>query len=160
MKKVWQTDGQTDRSVLRAAWSQLKTCIHSRIPLFRAPLTRKNQLVALAPWTPNFSDAPLATAHMTDPVTHICWCEQISPLAHSSQATWQPFNLCHCIEMHNTHLLGRAGELSQAYFTHSAPILTPRNPPTVNKQWPPLLQESRMSRHTCFNTSNTIVSKS
>ena len=35
--------------------------------------------------------------------------------------------------MHNTHLLGRAGQLSQVYFTHSAPILTPRNlPPTVN----------------------------
>ena len=78
----------------------------------------------------------------------MCWCEQISPLAHASQATWQPFNLSHCIEMHNTHLLGRAGQLSQAYFTHSAPILTPRNlPPTVNKQWPPL-RESRMSRHT------------
>ena len=83
----------------------------------------------------------------------MCWCEQISPLAHSSQATWQLFNLSHCIEMHNTHLLGRAGQLSQAYFTHSAPILTPRNlPPTVNKQWPPL-RESRMSRHTRFNTS-------
>ena len=55
--------------------------------------------------------------------------------------------------MHNTHLLGRAGQLSQAYFTHSAPILTPRNlPPTVNKQWPPL-RESRMSHHTRFNTS-------
>ena len=81
----------------------------------------------------------------------MCWCEQISPLAHSSQATWQPFNLSHCIEMHNTHLLGRAGQLSQAYFTHSAPILTPRNlPPTVNKQWLPL-RESRMSRHTRFN---------
>ena len=67
--------------------------------------------------------------------------------------TWQPFNLSHCIEMHNTHLLGRAGQLSQAYFTHLAPILTPRNlPPTVNKQWPPL-RESRMSRHTRFNTS-------
>ena len=26
----------------------------------------------------------------------MCWCEQISPLAHSSQATWQPFNLSHC----------------------------------------------------------------
>ena len=83
----------------------------------------------------------------------MCWCEQISPLAHSSQATWQLFNLSHCIEMHNTHLLGRAGQLSQAYFTHRAPILTPRNlPPTVNKQWPPL-RESRMSRHTRFNTS-------
>ena len=83
----------------------------------------------------------------------MCWCEQISPLAHSSQATWQPFNLSHCIEMHNTHLLGRGGHLSQAYFTHSAPNLTPRNlPPTVNKQWPPL-RESRMSRHTRFNTS-------
>ena len=83
----------------------------------------------------------------------MCWCEQISLLAHSSQATWQPFNLSHCIEMHNTYLLGRAGQLSQAYFTHSAPILTPRNlPPTVNKQWPPL-RESRMSRHTRFNTS-------
>ena len=41
---------------------------------------------------------------MTDRVTHMCWCEQISPLAHSSQATWQPFNLSHCIQMHNTHL--------------------------------------------------------
>ena len=83
----------------------------------------------------------------------MCWSEQISPLAHSSQGTWQPFNLSHCIEMHNTHLLGRAGQLSQAYFTHSAPILTPRNlPPTVNKQWPPL-RESCMSRHTRFNTS-------
>ena len=81
------------------------------------------------------------------------WCGQISPLAHSSQAEWQPFNLSHCIEIHNTHLLGRAGQLSQAYFAHSAPILTPRNlPPTVNKQWPPL-QESRMSRHTRINTS-------
>ena len=111
---------------------------YSRIPLSRAPLTRENQLVALTPWTPNFSDATLATAHMTDPVTHMCWCEQITPLAHSSQATWQPFNLSHCIEMHNTHLLGLAGQLSQAYVTHSAPILTPRNlPPTVNKQWPP-----------------------
>ena len=83
----------------------------------------------------------------------MCWCEQISPLAHSLQATWQPFNLSHCIEMHNTHLLGRAGQLSQAYFTHLAPILTPRNlPPTVNKQWLPL-RDSRMSRHTRFNTS-------
>ena len=35
--------------------------------------------------------------------------------------------------MHNTHLLGRAGQLSQVLFTHLAPILTPRNlPPTVN----------------------------
>ena len=69
----------------------------------------------------------------------MCWCEQISPLAHSSQGTWQPFNVSHCIEMHNTLLLGRAGQLSQAYFTHSPPILTLRNlPPTVNKQWPPL----------------------
>ena len=40
--------------------------LYSRIPLSRAPLTRENQLVALAPWTPNFSDAPLATARMTD----------------------------------------------------------------------------------------------
>ena len=91
------------------------------------------------------------------PVTHMCWCEQISPLAHSSQATWQPFNLSHCIEMHNTHLLGRAGQLSQAYFTHSAPILTPRNlPPTVNKYWLPL-REFRMSRHTRFNTSRKMA---
>ena len=124
---------------------------YSRIPLSRVPLTRENQLVALAPCTRNFSDAPLATNHMTDPVTHMCWSEQISPLAHSSQATWQAFNLSHCIEMHNTHLLGRAGQFSQTYFTHSAPILTLRNQPsTVNKQWPPL-RESRMSRHTRFN---------
>ena len=27
--------------------------------------------------------------------------------------------------MHKTHLLGRAGQLSQAYFTYPAPILTP-----------------------------------
>ena len=39
---------------------------YNRITLSRAPLTRENQLVALAPWTPNFSDAPLATARMTD----------------------------------------------------------------------------------------------
>ena len=116
---------------------------YSRIPLSRAPLTRENQLVALAPWTPNFSDVPLATTHMTDLVTHMCWSEQISPLAHSSQATWQAFNLSHCIETHNTHPLGYAGQLSQTFFTHSAPILTPRDQPsTVNKQWP-LLRESR-----------------
>ena len=127
--------------------------LYSQIPLSRAPLTRENQLVALAPWTPNFSDMPLATAHMTDPVTNMCWSEQISPLAHTSQATWQHFNLSHCIEMHNTHLVGSAGQLSQTYFTHSAPILTPRNlPPTVNKQWSPS-QESCMSRHTRFNNS-------
>ena len=83
--------------------------MYSRIPLSRAPLTRGNQLVALAPWTPNFSDSSLAAAHMTEPVTHMCWSEQISPLVHSSQAIWQPFNLSHCIEMHNTHLLGRVG---------------------------------------------------
>ena len=35
-------------------------------PVISRALTRENQLVALAPWTPNFSDAPLATAHMTD----------------------------------------------------------------------------------------------
>ena len=87
----------------------------------------------------------------------MCWCEQISPLAHSSQATWQPFNLSHCIEMHNTHLLGRVGQLSQAYFTHSAPILTPRNlPPSINKQWPPL-RESRMSRHTSRKTATAAM---
>ena len=108
-------------------------CYYSRIPLSRAPLTRENQLVALAPWTPNFSDATLATAPMTDPVTHMCWSEQISPLTYSSQATWQAFNLSHCIEIRNTHPLSRAGQLSQTYFTHLAPILAPRNqPPTVN----------------------------
>ena len=127
-------------------WRGVEYYMYSRIPL-----TRENQLVALAPWTPNFSDATLATAPMTDPVTHMCWSEQISPLAYSSQATWQPFNLSHCIEIRNTHPLSRAGQLSQTYFTHSAPILAPRNqPPTVNKQWPPL-RESRMSRHTRFN---------
>ena len=87
---------------------------------------------------------------MTDPVTHICWSEQISPLAYSSQAAWQAFNLSHCIEMHNTHPLNRAGPLSKTYFTHSAPILARRNQLlTVNKQWPPW-RESRMSRHTRF----------
>ena len=39
---------------------------YSRIPLSCAPLTRENQLAALAPRTPNFSDAPLSTACMTD----------------------------------------------------------------------------------------------
>ena len=58
---------------------------------------------------PKFSDSSLAAAHMTEPVTHMCWSEQISSLVHSSQATWQPFNLSHCIEMHNTHLLGHVG---------------------------------------------------
>ena len=87
-----------------AAWWR-----YSQIPLSRAPLTRENQLVAVAPWTPNFSDSSLAAAHMTEPMTHMCWSEQISPLVHSSQATWQPFNLSHCIEMHNTHLLGHVG---------------------------------------------------
>ena len=43
-----------------------EVCEYSQILLSRAPLTRKNQLVALAPWTPNFSDAPLATARMPD----------------------------------------------------------------------------------------------
>ena len=87
-----------------------KVCwIYSQILLSRAPLTRGNQLVALVPWTPNFSDSSLAAAHMTEPVTHMWWSEQISPLVHSSQATWQLFNLSHCIEMHNTHLLGHVG---------------------------------------------------
>ena len=44
----------------------LRKSLYSRIPLSRVPLTRENQLVALAPWTPNFSDAPLPTARMTD----------------------------------------------------------------------------------------------
>ena len=39
---------------------------YSRIPLSCAPLTRENQLVLLAPRTPNFCDAPLSTARMTD----------------------------------------------------------------------------------------------
>ena len=88
---------------------------------------------------------------MTEPVTHMCWSEQISPLAHSSQATWQLFNLGHCLEMHNTHLLGHAGQLSQTYFTHLAPILTSISL-DCQQQWPPL-RESRMSRHTRFSTS-------
>ena len=95
--------------MLSKLFSFLKIFEYSRIPLSRALLTRGNQLVALAPWTPNFSDSSLAVAHMTEPVTHMCWSEQISPLVHSSQATWQPFNLSHCIEMHNTHLLGHVG---------------------------------------------------
>ena len=52
--------------VFQTLWEPCKDAIYSRIPLSRAPLTRENQLVALAPWTPNFSDAPLATARMTD----------------------------------------------------------------------------------------------
>ena len=91
---------------LLSLWLEL---LYSRIPLFRTQLTRGNQLVALAPWTPNFSDLLLAAAHITKPLTHMCWSEQISPPVHSSQATWQPFNLSHCIEMHNTHLLGHVG---------------------------------------------------
>ena len=53
---------------------------YSRIPLSRAPLTRENQLVALAPWTPNFSDSSLAAAHMTEPVTT---CVEVSKFLHS-----------------------------------------------------------------------------
>ena len=52
-------------------------------------LTRGNNLVTPTHWNPNFNDSPLATTHMTDPVTHICWSEQMSSLAHSSQVTWQ-----------------------------------------------------------------------
>ena len=55
------------------------------------------------------------------------WNEQISPPAHSSQATWQRFNLSQCIEMHNTHLLGHIGQLSQMYFTHLSPIWTAKS---------------------------------
>ena len=80
--------------------------VYSQFPLSRAPLTRGNQFVVVTPWTPNFSDSSFMAAHMTEPVTHMCWSEQISPLVHSWQATWQPFNLSRCIEMHNTHLLG------------------------------------------------------
>ena len=119
--------------------------VYSRIPLSRAPLLRENWLVTLAPWTPNFSDVPFAT-------THMCWTEKISPLAHYPHARWQHFNLSHCIEMHNSHLLGRTGQIIQTYFTHSATILTPRNlPPIVAKQRP-LVRESRMWRHTRFFT--------
>ena len=103
----------------------------------------------------------MGTNEYSQPASKSSWDSQdfgdvnmVVKMAHfhkSSRPQW--VNLSHCIEMHNTHLLGRAGQLSQAYFTHSAPILTPRNlPPTVNKQWPPL-RESRMSRHTHFNTS-------
>ena len=94
------------KAALLTYWGLAK---YSKITLSRAPLTRGNQFVAVAPWTPNFSDSSLAAAHMTEPVTHMCWSEQISPLVHSSQATWQPFNLSHCIEMPNTHLLGHVG---------------------------------------------------
>ena len=55
--------GEVYKSQLR---TRIPVALYSRIPLSRAPLTRENQLVALAPWTPNFSDAPLATARMTD----------------------------------------------------------------------------------------------
>ena len=45
--------------------------------------------------------------------------------------------------MHNTHLLGCAGQPSQTCFTHSAPILTLCNQPlTVNTQWPPFRVDS------------------
>ena len=62
-----------DKTVVRSSYlhngisyTGKMSSLYSRIPLSRAPLTRENQLVALAPWTPNFSDAPLATARMTD----------------------------------------------------------------------------------------------
>ena len=122
---------------------------YSRITLSRAPLTRENQLVGLAPWTPNFSDAPLATTHMTDQATHMCWSEQISPLVHSSQATWHHFNLSHCTI---PTCWAAQDNLIRLFHTFGL-IFTLRNQPlTVNKQWPPL-RESRMSRHTRFNTS-------
>lgn len=62
--------------------------------------------------------------------------------------------------MDNTHLLGHVGQLSQTYFTHLAPILTPRNQTSdCQQQWRPLL-ESRMSRHTRFKTSKKTESAS
>ena len=95
--------------------------------------------VTLTPWTPNFSGLPCLAVHMTYPVTHMCWSEQISPLAHSLQVTWQPFNHSHCIEMHNTHLLGYVGQLNQLYFTYLALILTLCNHIlTIKLQWLPL----------------------
>ena len=60
---------------------------YSWIPLSPALLSRGNQLVTLTPRTSIFSDPPLATAHVTDPVTHMCWREQISPLVTSSLVT-------------------------------------------------------------------------
>ena len=70
-------DPQSTKERPECTKNDVKNYFYSRIPLSRAPLTRENQLVALDPWTPNFSDAPLATAHMTGPVTHMCWSEQI-----------------------------------------------------------------------------------
>ena len=99
----------------------------------RAVNSRKS--VMLAPWNSNFSDSSLTAAHMTKPVTHMCWSEQISPLVHSSLATWQPFHLSHCIEMHNSHLLGHVVVRVKRLFHTFGLILTPRNQLlTVNKQ--------------------------
>ena len=65
-------------------WETCRVSDHySRIPLSRAPLTRENQLVALAPWTPNFSDPPLATAHMTEPVIWKSITQLISNLVYA-----------------------------------------------------------------------------
>ena len=93
---------------------------------------------------------------MTDPVTHMCWSEQISPLAHSSQATWQAFNLSHCIEMHNTHPLGHAGQLSHTFgsdFDSARSAFDCQQTMAAIARVP-----YGMSRHTRFNTSRKMES--
>ena len=80
----------------------------------------------------------------------MCWSEQISPLAHPSQATWQPFNLSHCIEMHNTHCWAAQDNVVRHIshiwlkFWHQAISLRLS---TDNGR------QSRVSRHTSFKTS-------
>ena len=127
--------------------------IYSRILLSRAPLTCENQLLTLAHWTPNFSGAPLATAHMTDPITHSKFLHsRIHHRRHDNpliSVTASKCTIPTCWAAQDNLAL-----LSQTYFTHSAPILTPGNQPlTVNKQWPPL-RESRTRYVTLHSLQN------
>ena len=107
--------------------------MYSRIPLSHGLLTHGNQLVVLALRTANFWDLPVAHDRPGNSL-------EVGKIVHMHiHHVRQPFNLSPCIEMNNTHLLGHAGQLSQTYFTHLAPILTLRKQPlTVNKQWPQL----------------------
>ena len=86
-----------------------------------------------------------------------CWSEQISPLRHSSQATWQPFNLSHCTEMHTTHLLGHVGELRRV--SHIWSDFDSAQPAFDCQQTMVAIARVLMSRRTHFNTSQNRAKK-
>ena len=88
--KLWSFD------LIKKNWVE---GMHSRIPLSCTPLTRGNLLVALTPWTPNFSGLPLVAAHMTcvevgkflHSLTHLLrLLGQLRRISH----IWLPFWLC------------------------------------------------------------------